>query len=144
MPGYDDLTPGRDDAAEFDFGLDFDEERSRLLLVESAREAAAERSRFVGAVVTELVRISSDAGTSVAPVWAQMMSKYYAARGLHGGTWTPPLGVISAEMDRTTGTLATASTPPDRRYTEYFIEGTEPDALKLDPWTVFKDGALTF
>jgi len=73
MPGYDDLTPGRDDAAEFDFGLDFDEERSRLLLVESAREAAAERSRFVGAVVTELVRISSDAGTSVAPVWAQML-----------------------------------------------------------------------
>lgn len=92
----------------------------------------------------QMITSGAAGGSLAAPVWAEMVSKYYAARGLHGGTWTPPLGVISAEMDRTTGTLATPSTPPDRRYTEYFIEGTEPDALKLDPWMVFKDGVLTF
>jgi penicillin-binding protein 1A len=92
----------------------------------------------------QMITSGAAGGSLAAPVWAEMISKYYAARGLHGGTWAPPLGVISAEMDRTTGALATPSTPPDQRYTEYFIEGTEPAALKLDPWTVFKDGVLTF
>jgi hypothetical protein len=63
---------------------------------------------------------------------------------VRGAEWTPPIGVISAELDRATGQLATADTPPARRYTEYFVEGTEPDSLKLDPSVVFRSGALVF
>jgi len=83
-------------------------------------------------------------GSLAAPVWGRIMRSYYAARNFHSAAWTPPPGVISAELDRTTGALATPSTPPDRRYTEYFVEGTEPASLKLDPWAVFKHGALIF
>jgi len=92
----------------------------------------------------KMITSGAAGGSLAAPVWAQMMSKYYAARGTRGTVWTPPVGVISVEMDRASGTLATASTPADRRYTEYFVEGTEPETFKLDAWTVFQDGALTF
>ncbi|HXC24788.1 MAG TPA: PBP1A family penicillin-binding protein [Gemmatimonadaceae bacterium] len=83
-------------------------------------------------------------GSLAAPVWGKIMEKYYAAHGMRHSDWTPPIGVISAELDRATGQLATATTPTDRRYTEYFVEGTEPTSLKLDPSTVFQRGALVF
>ena len=83
-------------------------------------------------------------GSFAAPVWGRMVARYLTARGVRTNEWPPPIGVISAELDRATGQMATALTPPAQRYTEYFVEGTEPDALKLDPWTVFKGGALVF
>ncbi len=83
-------------------------------------------------------------GSFAAPVWGRMVARYLTARGVRTNEWAPPIGVISAELDRATGQMATALTPPARRYTEYFVEGTEPDALKLDPWTAFKGGALVF
>lgn len=84
-------------------------------------------------------------GSLAAPVWGRMLAKYYAARGAPSASqWTAPVGVISAELDRATGQLATALTPAERRYTEYFVEGTEPEPLRLDPWTVFRSGALIF
>lgn len=83
-------------------------------------------------------------GSLAAPVWGKMMAQYYSARGNHTTQWVPPIGVIPAEMDRVTHQLATSLTPPERRYTEYFVEGTEPVELRLDPWVVFKQGALEF
>jgi penicillin-binding protein 1A len=90
--------------------------------------------------------ISSGAagGSFAAPVWGRMMAKYYAVHGFHGQQWTAPVGVISAELDRATGQLATSATPAERRYTEYFVEGTEPASLRLDPWMLFQHGALIF
>jgi hypothetical protein len=78
-----------------------------------------------------------------------MMSRYYgssAGRELERSLarWAPPVGVISGELDRLTGQLATLATPGDRRYTEYFVEGTEPEALRADPWKVFKWGPIGF
>jgi hypothetical protein len=58
--------------------------------------------------------------------------------------WTPPLGVISGEVDRVTGELATAVTPASRHYTEYFVEGTEPEPLRADPWKLFRWGPIGF
>ncbi|MDQ2889801.1 MAG: PBP1A family penicillin-binding protein [Gemmatimonadota bacterium] len=88
---------------------------------------------------------SAAAGASyAAPVWGRMMARYIAARGVRTNEWSAPIGVISGEMDRATGQMATAATPPSRRYTEYFIEGTEPASLKLDPWAAFSGGALVF
>ena len=83
-------------------------------------------------------------GSFAAPVWGRMVARYLNARGNRAAQWEPPIGVISAEFDRATGGMANALTPPARRYTEYFVEGTEPDSLKLDPWTVFRGGALVF
>ena len=88
-------------------------------------------------------------GSLAAPVWGKMMARYYASsagRSLERSSarWTPPLGVISGELDRLTGQLATALTPADRRYTEYFVEGTEPEPLRADPWKVFRFGPIGF
>jgi len=89
-------------------------------------------------------------GSLAAPIWGKMMARYYAAGGSRAVSersaerWTPPLGVISGELDRVTGQMATLATPPDRRYTEYFVEGTEPEALRADPWKVFRWGPIGF
>ena len=75
-------------------------------------------------------------GSLAAPIWAQMIA--------HGGTgtgsvpWTAPAGVFSAELDRVTGRLADPETPPESRYTEYFLGGTEPLPVRLDSWGVIR------
>jgi penicillin-binding protein 1A len=82
-------------------------------------------------------------GSLAAPIWGRMMSRYYAATRAPANTWaSPPLGVIPGELDRLTGQLATIATPAERRYTEYFVEGTEPEPLKLDPWKIFQFGPI--
>lgn len=88
-------------------------------------------------------------GSLAAPVWAKMVASYYAAEpelvASHStDQWAPPLGVITGDVDRATGELATDQTPPDRRYTEYFVEGTEPPSLKADPWKLFGWGPVVF
>jgi 1A family penicillin-binding protein len=89
-------------------------------------------------------------GSLAAPVFGRMMARYYASRAGQSSLqrsearWNPPLGVISGELDRLTGQLATAATPANRRYTEYFVEGTEPEPLRADPWKVFQWGPIGF
>jgi penicillin-binding protein 1A len=77
-------------------------------------------------------------GTLAAPVFGQMMGKWYAGR--QAGAWTPPAGLVAMELDRQTGLPADSTTPPERRYQEYFIEGTEPGAKAFDAWTIFRNG----
>jgi hypothetical protein len=50
--------------------------------------------------------------------------------------------LITAELDRRTGTLADSTTPPDQRYTEYFLPGTEPQALRFDITSIFSGGPI--
>ena len=81
-------------------------------------------------------------GGFAAPIWGEMMGRYY--QGRQTAQWTPPGGVIAAELDRDTGLLADELTPPERRYTEYFLDGTEPEELRPSPWKLFKVGAIVF
>ena len=87
-------------------------------------------------------------GSLAAPVFGKMLARYYAAKpellGDRTDQWAPPVGVIYGEFDRANGTLATDQTPAERRYTEYFIEGTEPAPLKADPWKLFGWGPIIF
>jgi len=88
-------------------------------------------------------------GSLAAPVWGKMVARYYAAKpeiltSRTSDQWTPPVGVIFCDVDRATGELATDQTPADRRYTEYFVEGTEPAPLKADPWKLFAWGPIIF
>jgi 1A family penicillin-binding protein len=80
-------------------------------------------------------------GSLAAPIWGAMMARYYAGRAAPAA-WTPPLGLVVAELDRLTGQLADSSTPPERRYTEYFIPGTEPELLRNIPWKAAVFGAV--
>jgi 1A family penicillin-binding protein len=81
-------------------------------------------------------------GSLAAPIWGEMMAKYYANHPAPPA-WVPPLGLVTAELDRTTGQLADATTAPDRRYTEYFLPGTEPEPLRSIPWRLPVFGALS-
>jgi penicillin-binding protein 1A len=87
-------------------------------------------------------------GSLAAPVWGKMLARYYASRPdlltRSVDPWAPPIGVISGDVDRATGELANDQTPPERRYTEYFVEGTEPAPLKADPWKLFGWGPIIF
>jgi 1A family penicillin-binding protein len=88
-------------------------------------------------------------GSLAAPVFGKMLARYYAAKpeiltSREASQWTPPLGVIMGEVDRETSQLATDMTPADRRYTEYFVEGTEPPPLRADPWKIFAWGPIVF
>jgi len=82
-------------------------------------------------------------GSLAAPIWGAMMAKYYANRPVPSSAWTPPLGLVTAELDRATGLLADATTPPERRYTEYFLPNTEPEPLRSVPWKLAVFGAMT-
>jgi penicillin-binding protein 1A len=75
-------------------------------------------------------------GSLAAPIWAQMVSQ--AGVGTGGVPWTAPAGVLPVELDRVTGRIADPESPPETRYTEYFLGGTEPLPVRLDSWGVFR------
>ncbi len=78
-------------------------------------------------------------GSLAAPIAGQIIAAYY--QGRTSGTWSPPPGLVTAELDRATGKPATVQTPGDRRYQEWFLEGTEPGA-RTWPWTLFRNGPI--
>jgi 1A family penicillin-binding protein len=73
-------------------------------------------------------------GSLAAPIWARTIADYYGSGG--AGEWAPPPDLGYGELDRATGQLADSTTPPDRRYIEYFLPGTEPPLLRINPWRV--------
>jgi penicillin-binding protein 1A len=79
-------------------------------------------------------------GALAAPIWGKMMARYYSDHA--PGQWVAPASLVSAPLDRTTGALADSTTPTDSVYTEYFLDGTEPGALRFDPWSLFKWGPI--
>lgn len=81
-------------------------------------------------------------GVLAAPVFGRMIQLAGVTRG--GPSWTPPAGLVIAEIDRATGALADTTTPADRRYTEYFLDGTEPAVLRMDVMRILKGGTIIF
>lgn len=82
-------------------------------------------------------------GSLAAPVFARMLERSGYAQP--NDAWAvPPDGVVTVELDRQTGKLATAATAPDRRYAEYFIAGTEPGALLVRAHRLFILGPIIF
>ncbi|MDX2182489.1 MAG: penicillin-binding transpeptidase domain-containing protein, partial [Gemmatimonadaceae bacterium] len=74
-------------------------------------------------------------GTIAAPVFGRMLGQWYASRGTQG--WPLIDGVVPAEFDRATSQPADSTTPPERRYIEYFIAGTEPPSVREQLWRRF-------
>jgi 1A family penicillin-binding protein len=79
-------------------------------------------------------------GTLAAPIFGRLVQLAGSGRG--GAAWLPPEGIVRAELDRATGEVAVAETPPDRRYTEYFLPGTEPAILRMDAWRLLRLGPI--
>jgi penicillin-binding protein 1A len=81
-------------------------------------------------------------GSLAAPIFGRMLSRYYAQTRRPTDSWAIPPGVSVGELDRVTGELANEETPPDRIYTEYFIEGTEPIPLRPELFKIFQSGPI--
>jgi len=77
-------------------------------------------------------------GSLAAPIWGDMIGRYYQSRGT--GEWNLPAGLVAVDYDRDKLAPADSTTLPDRRYTEYFLEGTQPG----DPWALFANGPIVF
>ncbi len=61
-------------------------------------------------------------GTLAAPVWGEMIARYYRGRTTDDSAWDVlPPGVIPVLLDRATGAGADSTTPPERVYTEHLI-----------------------
>jgi len=71
-------------------------------------------------------------GSLAAPIWANMVKNYYGSGS--AGEWFAPADLSAAELDRATGQLSDSLTPPERRYIEYFLPGTEPPLMRVNPW----------
>lgn len=85
---------------------------------------------------------SAAGGTIAAPIWARAVAAYYAGGRAPQNVWSPPPGLVAVEYDRTTRAPATPETLPANRYTEWFVAGTEPGAIAIDPWRLFEGGAI--
>ena len=80
-------------------------------------------------------------GLLAGPIWGQMIGRYYASRSTM--SWAPPPdGLVFAEINRDSATLATPDVPSEKRYVEYFLPGTEPQPLRDNPWKVPHWGPL--
>jgi 1A family penicillin-binding protein len=73
-------------------------------------------------------------GSLAAPIWANMVARYYG--GGSAGEWFAPSDLSAVELDRLTGQPPDSLTPPERRYIEYFLPGTEPPLLRVNPWKI--------
>ncbi|HWJ21441.1 MAG TPA: PBP1A family penicillin-binding protein [Gemmatimonadaceae bacterium] len=85
-------------------------------------------------------------GSLAAPIFGDMLATWYRTRTVPAAdAWnTPPSGVVTAEVDRDTGRPADAMTPAERRYTEFFLAGTEPAAQRVDALKLFQWGPVLF
>jgi 1A family penicillin-binding protein len=71
----------------------------------------------------------ADGGKYAAPVWGAFMRSVYVgpdALRMPPAEWTLPAALITREVDRETGKLATEFCPGANVYEEIFIPGTEP------------------
>lgn len=78
-------------------------------------------------------------GSFAAPIAGDIIAGVYGSRG--SGSFSTPPGVVSVISDRLSGKPVDQYTPSDRRYTEWYLEGTEPGALAW-PWSLFKFGPI--
>ncbi len=91
---------------------------------------------WIGFDRPKMITPGAAGGSLAAPIWAQMVAQ--AGVGHGGVPWTAPAGVLAVDLDRVTGRLADPDLPPQERYTEYFLGGTEPLPVRLDSWGVFR------
>ena len=81
-------------------------------------------------------------GSLAAPIFGRLVQ--LAGVGRSVPPWQPPPGIVMAELDRLTGEVSTVTTPVERRYTEYFIPGTEPPVLRMDAWRILRLGPIVY
>lgn len=73
----------------------------------------------------QVIKSNAQGGLLAAPAWTAMMRDVYERRKAPAA-WSMPDGLVAAEIDRTTGYLATPYCPRDQIGVEFYMPGTEP------------------
>jgi len=61
------------------------------------------------------------------PIWTEFMKRAHGHRAYRDvAQFSIPDGIVSAQIDSTTGQLATSACPPEGTRTEYYLVGTQP------------------
>jgi len=81
---------------------------------------------WFGLDVPERIKPNAQGGILAAPAWRQMMTEVYERRPTPGG-WAQPDGLVSVEIDRTTGFRASPYCPASVREMDWFLPGSEPN-----------------
>ena len=82
-------------------------------------------------------------GALAAPIWGQMIGQVLRRPLRRAVGAPPPDGLVVRRARSRHGPARDADAPPpDRRYIEYFLPGTEPAALRNNPWKVPQWGPL--
>mgnify|MGYP002780594379 FL=1 len=79
-------------------------------------------------------------GSLAAPIVGRVLAASTPARS--ASAWAPPAGVVATVLDRETGRPAGPDVAAGQRYTEWFLEGTEPGASLAWPWSFFRLGPI--
>jgi penicillin-binding protein 1A len=80
---------------------------------------------WMGLDTPQKIKANSAGGALAAPAWTGFMKAVYERRPTPAA-WERPEGLITREIDATTGYLATEFCPRDQRYWEWFSPGTQP------------------
>ncbi len=80
---------------------------------------------WVGFDKKQAIMPNAQGGRLAAPAWTAMMKEVYERRKAPAA-WPMPEGLISLEVDGSTGYLATGACPREFVRTEFFFPGTEP------------------
>ncbi len=71
--------------------------------------------------------LKMDGATAAMPIWAEFMRRAHQHRAYRDVTqFAIPEGIVTAQIDNTTGQLATGACPPAMVHTEYYLTGTAP------------------
>jgi 1A family penicillin-binding protein len=104
---------------------------------------------WLGFDVPRTIMPGAGGGSLAAPIVGQLIAA--AQRGgssnvvgttASAAPWAPPPGLVAVDFDRQTGLEADDLTPRQRRYTEWFLDGTEPAAARGWPWSLFRLGPI--
>jgi len=80
---------------------------------------------WMGFDLPESIKANAQGGTMVAPAWGNFMREVYERRPAPSD-WPRPSGVVSREIDRVSGKLATPYCPASERRWEVFSPSREP------------------
>jgi membrane carboxypeptidase/penicillin-binding protein len=80
---------------------------------------------WIGYDIVQRIMDNAGGGRTVAPAWTAFMRSVYERRP-PPADWARPDSLITREVDRTTGFLATPFCPLELRHWDWFYPGTEP------------------
>jgi 1A family penicillin-binding protein len=97
---------------------------------------------WIGFDTPRTIISGASGGRLAAPVWGRIMNRVYRNREVPSG-WQRPPQVQTEEVDRSTGSVVSASCPPvGPTYTEYFVGSAPRDLCRRDPGERLAEGEI--